>query len=97
MWDLVTVKNPSELLVEFPMYLSQPTVGAVVKSTTLFLQVPGSNPCHGKLFLQHFVTYAYTWDPRTIYDDLEHSIFEKNAYMWDPTEFYDDLEHSILK
>jgi hypothetical protein len=49
----------------------------VVNNTTLFLQVPGSNPCHGKLFLQHFVTYAYTWNPGTIYDDLEHSIFEK--------------------
>jgi hypothetical protein len=69
----------------------------VVNNTTLFLEVPGSNPCHGKLFLQHFVTYAYTWDPGTIYDDLGHSIFEKNAYMWEPTEFCDDLEHSILK
>jgi hypothetical protein len=33
------------------------------------------------------------WDTETIYDNLEHSIFEKNAYMWDPTEFYNDLEH----
>jgi hypothetical protein len=41
--------------------------------------------------------YAYTWDPRTIYDDLEHYIFKTNAYMWDPTELNDDLEHSILK
>jgi hypothetical protein len=57
------VKNSHELLVEFLMYLLQPMTGAVVNSTTLFLQVPGSNPCHGKLFLQHFVTYAYTWDP----------------------------------
>jgi hypothetical protein len=97
MWDLVTVKNLHELLVEFSMYLSQPTTSAVVNSITLFLQVPGLNPCLGKLFLQHFVTYAYTWDTGTIYDDLEHSIFEKNAYMWDPTELYDDLEHSILK
>jgi hypothetical protein len=77
MWDLVTVKNSHELLVEFPMYFSQPTTGAVVNSTTLFLQVPGLNPYHGKLFVQHFVTYAYTWDPGTIYDDFEHSIFEK--------------------
>ena len=77
MWDLVTVKNSHELLVEFPINVSQLTSGAVVNNTALFLQVPGSNPCHGKLFLQHFVTYAYTWDPITIYDDLEHSIFEK--------------------
>jgi hypothetical protein len=37
------------------------------------------------------MTYAYMWEPGTIYDDLEHSIFEKNAYMRDPIEFYDDL------
>jgi hypothetical protein len=37
------------------------------------------------------------WDPGKIYDDLEHTIFEKNAYMWDPTEFYDDLEHSVFR
>jgi hypothetical protein len=97
MWDLVTVKNLHELLVEFPIYLSQPTNGEVINNTTLLLQVPGSNPCHGKLFLQHFMTYAYTWDLGTIYDDLEHSIFENNAYIWDLTEFYDDLEQSILK
>jgi hypothetical protein len=77
MWDLVTVKNSHELLVEFLNYLSQPRTDAVVNNTTLFLQVPGSNPCHGKLFLQHFMIYAYTWDPRTIYDDLEHYIFKK--------------------
>jgi hypothetical protein len=76
MWDLVTIKNSHELLVEFPMFLSQPKTGAVVKNTILFLQVLGLNPCHGKLFLQHFVTYAYTWDPGTIYDDLEHSILK---------------------
>jgi hypothetical protein len=36
--------------------------------------------------------------PWKIYDDFEHSIFEKkNAYMWYPTEFYDNLEHSIFK
>jgi hypothetical protein len=97
MWNLVTVKNSHELLVEFPMYFLQPMTGAMVNSTTLFLQVPGSNPCHEKLFLQHFMTYAYMWDPGTIYDDLEHSIFEKNAYMWDSTKIFDDLEHSILK
>jgi hypothetical protein len=77
MWDLVTVKNSHELLLEFLIYLSQPTSGAVVNNTPLFLQVPGSNPCQGKLFLQHLVTYAYMWDPRIINDDLEHSIFEK--------------------
>jgi hypothetical protein len=77
MWDLVTVKNSHELLVEFPMYLSQPTTGAVVNSTTLFILVLGFNSYHGNLFLQHFVTYAYTWHLRTIYDNLEHSIFEK--------------------
>jgi hypothetical protein len=37
------------------------------------------------------------WDCGKFYDDLEHSIFEKNAYMWDQTKFYDDLEHSIFK
>jgi hypothetical protein len=74
MWDLVIVKSSHELLVDFPMFLSQITTGAVVNSTTLFLLVPSSNPCHGKLLLQHFVTYAYKWDPGTIYDDLEHSI-----------------------
>jgi hypothetical protein len=56
MWDMVTIKNSHELLVEFPIKLTQPTSGAVVNNTVLFLQVPGSNPCHGKLFLQHFVT-----------------------------------------
>jgi hypothetical protein len=76
MWDMVIVKNSHELLVEFPMFLSQPTTGVVENSTTLFLQVLGSNPSHGKLFLQHFVTYAYTWDPGTIYDDLEYSILK---------------------
>jgi hypothetical protein len=76
MWDLVTIKNSHELLAEFAMFLSQPMTGAVVNSTILFLQVLGLNPCHGKLFLQHFVTNAYTWDPGTIYDDLEHSILK---------------------
>jgi hypothetical protein len=84
-------KELHKLLVEFLIYLSQPTSGAVVRSTPLFLQVLGSNSCHGKLFLQHFVTYTYTWAPGTIYDNLEHSIFKKNAYMWNPKEFYDDL------
>jgi hypothetical protein len=32
------------------------------KQHNLVPQVPGSNSCHGKLFLQHFVTYYYTWD-----------------------------------
>jgi hypothetical protein len=76
MLDLVTVKNSNELLVEFPMFLSQPTTSALANNTTLFLQIPGMIPCHGKLFLQHFLTYAYTWDPGTIYDNLEHSILK---------------------
>jgi hypothetical protein len=37
------------------------------------------------------------WDPGKFYDDLEHSIFEKNVYMWDPTKFYYNLEHSTFK
>jgi hypothetical protein len=37
------------------------------------------------------------WDPRKSYDDLEHSIFEKNAYMWDTTEFYDGFEQIVFK
>jgi hypothetical protein len=91
MWDLVTVKNLHELLVEFPVNVSQPTSGAVVNNTPLFLQVPGLNPCHGKLFLQHFMTYAYTWDPGILF--LQQ--FVTYAYMWDYGIIYDDLEHTI--
>jgi hypothetical protein len=55
---------------------------------------------------------TFEWDPRTIYDDLEHLLFEpymwyqrlfmtpltwENAYMWDRGKFYDDLEHSIFE
>jgi hypothetical protein len=91
MWDLVTVKNLHELL-EFPINVPQPTSGAVVNSTPLFLQVPGSNACHGKLFFQHFVTYAHTLDPGILF--LQH--FVTYAYTWDPGIIYNDLEHSIL-
>jgi hypothetical protein len=98
MWDLVTVKNSHELLVEFPMYIPQPTTGPVVNNTTLFLHVSGSNPCHGKLFSKtlfrdlclHVGPWNNLWWLGTFY-------FRKKAYMWDPTEFYDDWEHSILK
>jgi hypothetical protein len=74
---MITVKNSHELVVEFPINASQPTSGAGLNSTALFLEVPGLNSCHGKLFLQHLVTYAYMWDHGTIHDDLKLSIFEK--------------------
>jgi hypothetical protein len=63
------------------MYLSQPMTSAVVNNTTLFHHVLGSNPCYGKLFLQHFVTYAYMWDPGTIYDYLN-TLFSKKILMY---------------
>jgi hypothetical protein len=31
--------------------------------------------------------FPFEWDPGTIYDDLEHTIFRKNAYMWDQSWF----------
>ena len=40
----------------FLIKLTQPRGGAVVDSAVLFLQVSSSNPCYGKLFLQHFMT-----------------------------------------
>jgi hypothetical protein len=81
MWDMVTVKILHELLVDVPIYLSQTTSGVVVNSTPLFLHVPDSNPCRGKLFLHHFMTYAFMWDPGTIYYDVEHSIIKKCLHV----------------
>jgi hypothetical protein len=104
MWDLVTVKNSHKLLVEFPIKHAQPRSGVVVNNTILFLQVSGSNPCHGKLFLQHYVTWPLlTWwkclhvGPWKNLWRFETLYFQKKSYMWDPTEFYDDLGHSIFK
>jgi hypothetical protein len=95
MWDQVSVKNLHELLAKFPIKVPQPRNGAVVNNTTLFLQVHRSNHAMENYFcnillpsLRWSGENACTWDSWTIYDDLEHSIFEKclhvgpNRILW---------------